>query len=211
MSDTTNRNGPHPTRIDEAIDRAVREIMHREPPPGLRRRVLSRLEAPAPRAWLAPRIAFAAAAVLVAAMATFVMLRSDRTTDSPRHEIAAAPASTPAAPSIDRSTQPQPAGVERSSPRPSQPRRIAQPAAVPSAGAASAPRATAPAIAGPPQGRVTATSLPDASAGPAVTRTVPAAPAVPELPQSAGLPPLPEIQIVPIRIDAIPVPPIIVK
>ncbi len=209
MSDTTNRTGPHPTRIDEAIDRAVREIMHREPPPGLRRRVLARLDAPAPRAWVAPRIAFAAAAVLIVVVATVLMLRNNRVAETPRHEIAAAPASTPATPSADRAAPSPPSVVEHTR-RPSQPRRIARPAPAQSASVGLAPPAAGPRTATPPQGRVTATSLPDASAGPAFTPAA-AASALPEPPTAVGLPPLPDIQIPPIKIDAIPVPPIIVK
>ncbi len=58
--------------LDRAIDRAVREMMHVDPPPGLRRRVLSRLEAPvARRPLFLPRYVFATAALailIVAAM-----------------------------------------------------------------------------------------------------------------------------------------------
>ena len=60
--------------IDDAIDRAVREIMDVEPSAGLRRRVLDRLEHPQ-SAWLTmPRLA--AAAALVAIVFAAVLFRA---------------------------------------------------------------------------------------------------------------------------------------
>jgi hypothetical protein len=53
-------------RLDRAIDRAVREMMQVDPSPGLRRRVLSRINAPAEhRTFPALRYGFAAAALAV--------------------------------------------------------------------------------------------------------------------------------------------------
>jgi hypothetical protein len=53
-------------RLDRAIDRAVREMMQVDPPPGLDRRVLSRLNGPAARRPVRlPLYALAAAAVVV--------------------------------------------------------------------------------------------------------------------------------------------------
>lgn len=60
--------------LDRAIDRAVREMMHVDPPPGLRRRVLSRLEAPvARRPLLLPRYVFAMAALVILIVAAMFM------------------------------------------------------------------------------------------------------------------------------------------
>jgi hypothetical protein len=53
-------------RLDDAIDRAVREIMSVEPRTDLRARVLAELERGAARAALWPRLAFASAAIAVA-------------------------------------------------------------------------------------------------------------------------------------------------
>jgi hypothetical protein len=53
-------------RLDRAIDRAVREMMQVDPAPGLSRRVLSRINAPAEhRTFPALRYGFAAAALAV--------------------------------------------------------------------------------------------------------------------------------------------------
>ena len=60
--------------LDRAIDRAVREMMHIDPPPGLRRRVLSRLEPPvARRPLFLPRYVFAAAALAMLIVAAMFM------------------------------------------------------------------------------------------------------------------------------------------
>jgi hypothetical protein len=65
MNDDLSLNDVREARLDRAIDRAVREMMQLDPPPGLRRRVLSRLNAPSQRrALLIMRYALAAAAVV---------------------------------------------------------------------------------------------------------------------------------------------------
>ena len=52
--------------IDLAIDRAVRKMMQVDPPAGLRRRVMARLESPPPRrSFFVPAYAFAAAALAI--------------------------------------------------------------------------------------------------------------------------------------------------
>ena len=55
-------------RLDEAIDRAVRDMMNVEPRPGLRERVLAELNGPPARIALWPRLAFGGAALAVAAV-----------------------------------------------------------------------------------------------------------------------------------------------
>src|ERR1700752_256925 len=55
-------------RLDDAIDRAVREIMSVEPRTDLRARVLAELERGATRVALWPRLAFGAAAIGVAVL-----------------------------------------------------------------------------------------------------------------------------------------------
>lgn len=66
-------------RIDRAIDRAVREMMQVDPPPGLRRRVLARLDQPGQRRrHLLPRFAFATATLVVVLLSvTELWYRSD--------------------------------------------------------------------------------------------------------------------------------------
>jgi hypothetical protein len=81
------------SRLDTAIDRAVRQMMQAEPPPGLRRRVLRRLEAPAaPFAWW-PRLGLAAATVAAVLLAV-VYLRPatpERPVTPPEQVLAQAP------------------------------------------------------------------------------------------------------------------------
>jgi len=61
-------------RIDRAIDRAVREMVQIDPPPGLRRRVLSRLdESTVRRGYLSPRYGFAVLAIVILAVSFTVM------------------------------------------------------------------------------------------------------------------------------------------
>jgi hypothetical protein len=85
-------------RIDRAIDRAVRAMVQIDPPAGLRRRVLSRLDAPL-RAPLVPRFAFAAAALAVLVLAVLVVRRGapGDTTRTPVSNPAATQASAPQA------------------------------------------------------------------------------------------------------------------
>src|SRR5262245_61157193 len=83
-------------RIDRAIDRAVRAMIQIDPPAGLRRRVLSRLDAPL-RAPFLPRFAFAAAALAVLVIAIMVIRRGGPgdTTGTPASIRAGTPASVP--------------------------------------------------------------------------------------------------------------------
>jgi hypothetical protein len=61
-------------RLDRAIDRAVRELMQVDPAPGLRRRVLSRINAPVePRVFPVMRYGFAAAALVAIALSVTLM------------------------------------------------------------------------------------------------------------------------------------------
>jgi hypothetical protein len=83
--------------IDEAIDRAVRDIMAVDPPAGLRRRVLDRLERRAPAWWTVPRVAAAAVAIAIVIVVAAVMFRSQP------HQAAA-----PAVARITLPTQPAP-------------------------------------------------------------------------------------------------------
>src|SRR5437773_7997393 len=65
-------------RLDRAIDRAVRDLMWIDPAPGLRRRVLSRLDAPVRGLGFLPRFAVVAATLAVLVVAA-VLLRNSGT------------------------------------------------------------------------------------------------------------------------------------
>ena len=67
------RDGLPDSRLDIAIDRAVRQMMRVDPPAGLRGRVMRRLESPAARTFV-PQFAFAGAA-LAAVLIAIVMMR----------------------------------------------------------------------------------------------------------------------------------------
>lgn len=82
MNNDLSLNDADEARLDRAIDRAVRDMMQLDPPPGLRRRVLSRLNQSGERRrhWL-PRFAFAAAAAVVVLLsATEMWYRRDAPT-----------------------------------------------------------------------------------------------------------------------------------
>jgi hypothetical protein len=66
MNNDSPWTGSHDSSLDRAIDRAVRKMMHVDPPPGLRRRVLSHLDPrAAERRLLVPRYAWGAAALVI--------------------------------------------------------------------------------------------------------------------------------------------------
>jgi hypothetical protein len=84
-------------RIDRAIDRAVRDMMQVDPPPGLRRRVLARLtDSTERRSYFLARYAFAALALIVL-MASITLL-TDRVEPPtpPKAPMVALPAPAPA-------------------------------------------------------------------------------------------------------------------
>ena len=87
--------GAREARIDRAIDRAVREMMDLDPPPGLRRRVLARLSMPeTQRTWWLPRYALASAALTVLLLSLTALPRETE------------PPARPSAPSIFVATAP---------------------------------------------------------------------------------------------------------
>ena len=94
--------------LDDAIDRAVRDIMSVEPRAGLRGRVLDRLERRPGPGFALPRLAGAAAAIAVAVIA-FVLLRP--APEGPAH----APAQTTSAERVPASRDDTPAGSDTAS------------------------------------------------------------------------------------------------
>lgn len=79
MNNDSSWAGRHDSPLDRAIDRAVREMVQVDPRPGLRRRVLSRLDADSrPAARITVRYAWAAAAfAIVIAAVIFTRERPD--------------------------------------------------------------------------------------------------------------------------------------
>jgi hypothetical protein len=111
MNNDSSWAGQHDTAVDRAIDRAVREMMQIDPPPGLRRRVLSRLESPAARRTfsLAP-YAWAAAASMILVIG--IIVARDRTTAPAGPAATAQSVQTAAAPTTApqvRAPEPPPA------------------------------------------------------------------------------------------------------
>jgi hypothetical protein len=112
------RESPAPpdSPIDRAIDRAVRKMMQIDPPAGLRRRVMSRIEAPAPRRTIFLPAFAAAAAVLAVLVLGIVAARNGRvspiTVEAPAVAVV-----VERAPAADAPVAPAPASVETSSPR----------------------------------------------------------------------------------------------
>jgi hypothetical protein len=180
------------TRIDDAIDRAVRDLVRHDPPAGFRRRVLSRLDAPARRAVLWPGLATAAAALAVVTMA--VMMRDEPGSPTPAPDQTAVGEPAPSRPVVP--TAPSPSRV---------PERVAPPRLRRAPESEPVKMATF----GPRDGRVAAASLREA----ALPVTVGADEAVPDGVTIPGPPPIaigsielppplaiPPIVVVPIQI-----------
>ncbi len=115
MNNDSPWTGSHKSPLDRAIDRAVWNLMHVDPPAGLRRRVLARLEpGAAERRLFAPRFAWGAAALVILIVA--VMFTRDHRTEPaaivPQPSVAAnVPPALRASPAA-----PLKAAVERGSP-----------------------------------------------------------------------------------------------
>jgi hypothetical protein len=114
MSNFTRRSP-----LDDAIDEAVRDLMHVDPRPGLRARVLGRLQDRVWRRALFGAPAFAALA-LVAVFSTIVLWRGDEpapATAPPAGEVAAQPSAPPQPPPVAVAGSPRAANAPQ--PRPS--------------------------------------------------------------------------------------------
>lgn len=170
--------------IDDAIDRAVRDIMSAEPRAGLRGRVLGRLDERGPStSWLTlPRLA-AAMALLAMAIAIAALLRTAESQ---------APASAPAV------AQKEPAAAPEVRP--------ATPDAAVPVGRQSAPtRRGRPGVVFPPKGVVAAASVADPDTTTRAAQPVPAGPSASSEP--SGLMPAP-IVIAPLIVEPIVIRPI---
>ena len=101
------------TPFDDAIDRAVRDLVRRDPPAGLRGRVLARLHEPPRRMPLWPGLAIASAALAIVAFGELVR----RGTSEPPARVPHAETTTTSAPVVEPiTTAPAnaPSRVERS-------------------------------------------------------------------------------------------------
>jgi hypothetical protein len=90
--------------VDEAIDRAVREMMEVDPPAGLRARVMARVDQPPSRLWTWPRLM--AIAAVPAALVLVVFLTRGPDSDTQPRTAAAGP--QPPAPMQPVIATPQP-------------------------------------------------------------------------------------------------------
>jgi len=124
MNNEFSLSSAREARIDRAIDRAVREMMHLDPPPGLRRRVLARLnESGERRSPLLPGVAFVTATlVLVLLSMTELWYRSDAPTP---------PGPPKVAKSIELAITPPPVRIEFSRPERSGARITKEPIRMP--------------------------------------------------------------------------------
>ena len=101
--------GPSDSRLDRAIDRAVRNMMHVDTRPGFRRRVLTHLGPERVGSSMLPRVVFAAAALAVLILAVMVILPGRRSEVPPTvAQREAAPVQTAPQPPAPVTTSVQP-------------------------------------------------------------------------------------------------------
>lgn len=177
----------HKSSLDDAIDNAVREIIQIDPRPGLRRRVLSQLDAPAEsRSWI-PRLLLPLGGLACIALAILTL-----TPERPPVPAAAVPTATAAAAPVAG----PPASPDRAASSVAPPGPSASASTTPRVSRRSRPRVN-PTIFGPRGDRVSAASVRPGT----------------ELPGSAvssertgGLPPLvlPALIIEPLNLAALP-------
>src|SRR5438045_3949842 len=93
----------HKSSLDDAIDSAVRDLVQLDPSPGLRRRVLSQLDAPASfRAWL-PRVVVPLGALASVVIVLLVLNRQPHSTPLAPPAPAAAATAASSAPATSAS------------------------------------------------------------------------------------------------------------
>ena len=122
MTEDTSRRRLSGGALDRAIDRAVHDMMNVEPPPWVRRRVLLRLEAPARRSMLFPRIAVAAGALAVVLIAVLLLRPAPAPVPAPDHQVATVPPGAATAPDVTAPPRPV---ASQATPAPAQPTRPA--------------------------------------------------------------------------------------
>ena len=183
-------NHNYPRRLlDDAIDRAVNELVQAEPRPGFRRRVMTKVNAPTRRsAWAVRFLVPAGAMAAVVLIALWLRPPASSSTATPQTQVAEQ-RPVPAAPQ----TQARPATSPSAAPAPAKPR--------------SSPIRRQPPVQfsfGPPNDRVAATSITDRVSAPSV------APEAADETTSV-LTELPAVRISPIEIRPILVRPIELK
>lgn len=92
----------HGSRLDAAIDRAVRRMLSAEPPADLRRRVLARLDDPPPSAAWWPRWGLATAGVAAVVLAVVMLRPATTPLEPPATQAAASPVATGSVPGVPR-------------------------------------------------------------------------------------------------------------
>ena len=170
-------------RLDSAIDRAVRAMMHVDPLPGLRHRVAGRLESPVRRSWTIP--AFATAAAMLVLIVALALLRDPETQQRPAPRVTTAAPVAPAVPPAAAQTEP-----------------AATPEVAASAAASEGPRPrTAESIFGNRTGRVSAANLASDAVAPEAVEIIVVPPVEP--PQPGVLTSISPITIAPITVTPI--------
>jgi hypothetical protein len=107
MNNEFSLSAAREARIDRAIDRAVREMMHVDPPHGLRRRVLARLnESEQRRSYFLARYAFAAMAVVILMMSLTLLTERVEPPTPPQAPVVRLPAPAPAIEVVNQSEAP---------------------------------------------------------------------------------------------------------
>ena len=177
--------------LDDAIDRAVQDLVQADPRPGLRRRVLAQLNDPPKRVWWAPRLLVPAGALIAAAVLAIWML----------------PSAPPAAPLPEVVAQTSAPATTAQSPAPSKTEIAiaARPVARPQRETVRPRQAPTQFTFGPRSDRVAATSVTEPG-GPAVFVGAPAEGSTADAPS-----PLPPVHIAPIEVKPIEVKPIVLK
>jgi hypothetical protein len=165
----TNPVGRHRSVLDDAIDRAVRQMVQVDGPPGLRRRVEARITATAVRS-SAPWFRYAAVAAAIALLALVAGLRREHAPvpQSVARTVEAPPSRQPATPS--RAPEPAPATAAVDAGLPVQTRR--KPARAPHADVIPMPKIQN--VFGDPANTVAAASVPEDVRAPGLTETTPA-------------------------------------
>lgn len=184
-------NYDQPSGLDAAIDETVREMVQRDPRPGLRRRVTGEIR-PRGARYAALRFGFgwaAAVAMLLVAAAVFILKtpQPSQPVDAPQVAVAppAVPVSPPAGPQADVTPSPAPPAVS-AKPREASPEEIF----------------------GPRSQRVGAASLPS----PAVTaRETPADPVRRQVPVLFSMAAILPITVAPIHVAPIVIEPLVIR
>ena len=114
MNNDQSPSGPETdSPLDRAIDRAVRRMVALDPPPGLGRRVLSRIDRPDTSRWTAfPRLAAGAAVLAMLVLAVLLVPRSPEPLAPVSDAVAPSQPSAAERPAVSKAEPPAVSGVE---------------------------------------------------------------------------------------------------